>query len=544
MQESLNKLAAGLDRVAGASRGLAGWRRALAAFAAGVAGALAMAPVYALPLLVISFTGFVLLLDGAAEATRPRRAAFAVGWIFGFGYFLAGVYWMAFAFFVQAEQFAWMAPFAVLIMPAGLALFTGAASALAISFWRPGWSRIFVFATAFVFFEYLRGHILSGLPWNLAGQALAGMAISAQTAAWWGAYGLSLVAVFLAAAPAAGLGGDAKRALSGFIAMFAGAAVLFAIGAVRLSAVDSSPSPDAPDAYVRIVQPNIPQREKINPDKWGDNFYRNLNLSTAPRPSADAPFFIIWPENAVPLIDEAEGALSILSRDLPAGAVLITGAVRRSSDADGAFAYYNSIAIIPDAPTGRRPTAFYDKHHLVPFGEYLPFYDLLNRIGLAQLAPYGDGGFTAGAEPSTIELNGLSFAPLVCYEAIFPGAVYPDGQRPRWIVTVTNDAWFGDTSGPRQHLDQARLRSIETGLPMARAANTGVSALIDAKGRMLARQKLYTDGVIDAALPPAIAAPLYARIGDWLFFAMLGLCAIAGYAAARGRGLLPRASPS
>lgn len=495
-----------------------GWRRALIAFLAGVATALALAPIYALPLMAGGFSVLILLIDGAYDADHPRRSAFAAGWFFGFGYFLASIYWMAFSFFVQADQFAWMAPFAVLGMPAFLAFFAGLSCFAAVKFWRPGWPRIFIFAAIWTLFEYARGHVLTGLPWNLAGQALAGSAIGAQTAAWYGAYGLSLVTVLLAAAPAAEL--DARRppraVLSGLAAMLVGAGLLYAVGALRLSLPE--PEHDG-ESFLRIVQPNIPQREKIDPNMWGRNFTRQLELSNGAAP-AKGRLFIIWPENGAPLLSEATTALRVLSEELPDNSVLLAGAIRRANDREGIERYYNSIAIIPETPAGRRVVAHYDKHHLVPFGEYLPLYEWLRMIGLAQLTPYGDAGFSAGEGPAVLNAGGPSFAPLICYEVIFPGALYPKGERPDWLLTVTNDAWFGDTSGPRQHLDMARLRSIEAGLPMARSANTGISAIIDAKGRILERVSLYQAGQIEAPLPPPLPPTLYHRVGDWLFLAL------------------------
>lgn len=527
MDQALARLGVKLHEFTGRLRAARGWRAALTAFLFGVCGALAMAPFYALPLLVVAFSGLVIMLDGAADSARPRRAAFFAGWWFGFGYFLAGVYWMAFSFFVQADQFAWMAPFAVTIMPAGLALFCAVACALSVLRWRRGAARIVFFAAVFSVFEYLRGHILTGLPWNLAGQALAGSAIGAQTAAWYGAYGLSFVAVLLSAAAAAGLSrsDNVRNAALWLAAPAMGAIVLYGVGAMRLATAPDAP--ETPQAFVRIVQPNIGQRDKIDPNKWSDNFYRNLTLSTGDAPG-DAPLFIVWPENAAPLLDEASTALEVLSNELPRGSTLIAGAVRRDLSEADAYRYYNAVALVEDAGDARRVTAHYDKHHLVPFGEYLPFYGVMDAVGLAQLTPYGDAGFAAGAGPTTLTANGLRFAPLICYEAIFPRAVYPRNERPDFIVTVTNDAWFGDTSGPRQHLDQARLRSIETGLPMARSANTGVSALIDAYGRIRSRIALYDAGAINASLPPAIAPPLYDRVGDLLYFLIIAVAAAVG----------------
>ncbi len=501
---------------------LKGWRRAIAALFAGACAALALAPVYALPLLPVGFSALILLLDGTQTDARPNRAAFSVGWFFGFGYFLVGLYWMSFSFFVQADEFAWMAPFAMMGMPAFLGVFAGGATLLAVQRWSTNWRRIVVFAVAWAVFEYLRGHILTGLPWNLTGQALAGSAIMAQTAAWYGVYGLSLVTVLVSVAPAATLGGAYTKGRThiGLMAMLGASALLLAIGAIRLGMPE--PTGDTQN-LLRIVQPNIPQREKIDPAMWGRNFNRQLELSKG-AVAEDAQLFILWPENGAPLLDEAQTALSILSSDLPKNAVLIAGAVRRETDSNGRDRYFNAIAVVPETDDGRQATAFYDKHHLVPFGEYLPFYSLLDAIGLAQLAPYGDAGFTAGAGPKKLTVGGSSFSPLICYEVIFPGRMYPKGERPEWLLTVTNDAWFGDTSGPRQHLDQARLRSIETGLPMARSANTGISAVIDGRGRILDRVDLYEEGRIDMALPPTLAQPFYDRYGDGIFAVMLAIC--------------------
>jgi apolipoprotein N-acyltransferase len=512
-----------------ALRGLSGWRRWLVCFAAGVGAALAQAPFYVLPLLAVGWTLFVIFTDNARQDARAARAGFAIGWWFGFGYFLPGLYWLGNAFLVQAEEFAWMAPFAMSGLPAFLALFYGAAGALVAKLKIAGARRILAAAAIVMAVEYGRGHILTGLPWNLPGQAFAGTAMGAQSAAWWGAYGLSLVALLLAMAPAAFLG-QGRSLLKGALATLGGTGVLFALGAARLALVNPG---DHPDVFVRIVQPNIPQREKIDNDLWFRNYQRHITLSSGSAP-VNSRMFILWPENAVPVIDEVREGLQLLSEKLPKNAVLLTGAVRREKTEAGRELYYNSIAVIPETPAGRVAVAHYDKHHLVPFGEYLPLEGLLRAVGLAQLAPYDDG-FTKGAGPRTMNAGGPSFAPLVCYEAIFPGRVYPKGERPEWIATVTNDGWFGDSSGPRQHLDQARLRVVETGLPMARSANTGVSALFDATGRVRNRIPLYETGVIDAPLPRAFGPTLYAGLGDLSFFLMSVLAFGIGIFPARTR---------
>lgn len=506
-------------------RALRGWRRRTVAFAAGIGAALAQAPFYLLPLMAIAYSALVLLVDGADDAPRPVRAGFAAGWFFAFGYFLVGLYWVAYSFLVQAEVFAWMAPFAVIGLPAFLALFIGAATAAAVKFSRRGWRRIFSLAALLSVAEYARGHLFTGLPWNLPGQAFAGTAMGAQTAAFWGAYGLSLVALTIAMAPVA-FAGRSRGLLKGACAALAATALLFAVGAARLAL---APKETRAGVFVRIVQPNIPQREKIDGDYWRRNFERHVALSAAPGPSGR--LYVLWPENAVPVLDEATEALNVLDEKLAEDAVIVAGAVRRSSIGDRTH-YFNSISVLASTERGFRPVAHYDKHHLVPFGEYLPLEGLLRALGLAQLAPYDDG-FTAGNGPMTIRVGGTSFAPLVCYEAIFPGEIYPKGNRPDWIATVTNDSWFGDSSGPRQHFDQARLRAVENGLPMARSANSGVSGLIDGAGRVVARIPLYEQGVIDAALPAALPPTLYARFGDLGFLLLLAGAVFLGFFPAR-----------
>ncbi len=512
---------------AAAITALRGLKRFGCAFAAGVLAALAHAPYYLLPLLALGFSALVLLIDGARRGERRARAGFAVGWFFGFGYFLVSLFWVGFAFLVQADEFAWMAPFAVAGLPAFLALFTGGAMALAARFESGGWRRIFAVAFLVMLAEYARGHILTGLPWNLPGQAFAGTAAGAQTAAVWGVYGLSLVALLIATAPVAFIG-EKRGFLKGVSIAVAATAALFAVGALRLANV---PKADHPDVFVRIVQPNIPQREKIDGELWQRNYERHIAMSSAPGP-AKGRVFVLWPENAVPVIDEVKDGLALLSEKLPKNAVLVAGAVRRETGSSGKTDYFNSISVIAETREGRTPVAHYDKHHLVPFGEYLPLEGLLRAVGLAQLAPYDDG-FRKGPGPAIIDVGGPPFAALVCYEAIFPGAIYPRGKRPGWIATVTNDSWFGDSSGPLQHFDQARLRAIETGLPMARSANSGVSGLIDGAGRVRARIGLYEAGVIDAALPAALPAPLYARLGDLVFWAMMAAAAFFGFFAGR-----------
>jgi apolipoprotein N-acyltransferase len=507
-----------------------GWRRALWAFGAGVGATLSMAPYYFLPLLLVGFCILVWLADSVWQNHKRRRfAGFATGWWFGFGYFLAGMYWMSFSFFVQADQFALLSPLALFGLPAFLALFPALAVMLALKFWRGDWTRVLVLAGFYSVFEYLRGHILTGLPWNLTSQALAGNALLPQLVAWLGPYGLGLMVLVIAALPAAMVlnKGDKLDIRPGLVSVLGFVAIVL-FGVIRLGV---NPTADNVDVEIRIVQPNIPQREKINWDLWQQNFMRHVDLSRFDGDAEeDKKLIVIWPENAVSLLAETTNARGVIADSLPENASLISGAVRRDTPSTDSR-YYNSLLVLErddnsarDASGFAAPmkvTASYDKFHLVPFGEYLPFYGLLKRFGLDSLAPVAEG-FTPGAGLQTLEVAGLKFSSLICYEVIFPGRSYKKDDRPDFIVTITNDAWFGDTAGPRQHLDQARLRAIETGLPILRSANTGISAAIDAQGRITQRLGLYQQGAITTSLPQKSATPFYSIIGDWIYGLLLG----------------------
>ena len=518
-----------LQKVAGATILAWGWRRRLIALFAGASGALALAPLDLWPLIVIPMTIAVWLVDGALgdSPLRRFRAAFAAGWWWGFGFFLAGLWWLGAAFLVEADKFAWAMPLGVVALPAFLALFPALGFGLARLAWPMGAGRILVLAVALALTEWLRGHVFTGFPWNVYGMMLAGQIHLAQSASLVGLYGLTLFAIALAAAPATlGTGPTTTARIRAPLIALAVLGGLFAYGVWRIPA---QPSPMVAGVKLRIMQPNLSQDAKFN-SRAGEailNGYLALSdRATGPQTlGLQNVTHLIWPESAFPfLLGRTPQALSRIAAALPPGVTLITGAARAGEMLPGEARppIYNSVQIVDSDGS---ILASYDKNHLVPFGEYLPplFDDLIRSVGLSQFVAI-PGGFSSGVQRLPLAIAGLPpAAALICYEAIFPGQVATTGPRAGWMLNLTNDGWFGITSGPYQHLSQARLRSIEEGQPLVRAANTGVSAVIDAYGRTIASLPLGQAGVLDAGLPQNIPETVYSRFGDWLFFALAAL---------------------
>jgi apolipoprotein N-acyltransferase len=519
------------ERMAGAIAGLTGWRRLAVAAFCGLLAAAALPPFYLLPLLIPAFTGALWLLAGAGP--YGGRQAALLGWAFGTGHFAAGLYWVGIAFLVDAERFGWAMPFAVAGLAAGLALFP------AFSFWLAfqasrrlrlaGAARLFAFAGAWLIGEGLRAWILTGFPWNLIGSVWAFAPETLQPAALGGVWLLSLMTVLAAGAPALFAEpsqGDApqRRPLG-----FAVAVVLLLLplaawgfGAWRLAAAPALGSAVVEDVRLRLVQPSIPQAMKWRADQRAANLRLQADLSL--RPGHDDRTVIIWPETAVPYLLATE---PLLRRELgalvPPGGYLITGAPRVAA-ADPGGKIWNALLALD---TRGEIVATYDKAHLVPFGEYTPLRSLL---GLAKLTA-GSRDFSPGPGRVTLDLPGVPpFSPLICYEVIFPGAVKAQAAQgtapPRWLLNLTNDAWFGDSSGPYQHFASARIRAVEEGIPLIRAANNGISAVIDSYGRVVEQINLNDRGIIDAQLPEAAEhSTVYSYAGNALYLIYLLLIA-------------------
>jgi apolipoprotein N-acyltransferase len=506
-----------------------GWRRRLIAAGAGALSSLAMAPYDLWPVLAITFPILVWLLDGTGTGRAGSISAFANGWWFGFGYFLFGLYWIGMAFLVEADRFAWLLPIAVISLPAGLALFTGLGAVIARFLWTPGPSRIFAFALGLGSMEWLRGHVLTGFPWNSFGYALAAVPAFAQAASFIGLWGLTFIALAVFASPAV-LIDKFEATKRPWLPPAIAAIALAALAAYGLQRLATSETGFVAGVRLRIMQPNLSQDQKFQAAAKHAILDRYISISdraSAPdRQGVRDITHLFWPESAFPFFLEQEAdALARIADLLHGGAVLVTGAARLEESRPGSneARVYNSIRVVgPDGAIN----ATYDKVHLVPFGEYLPFQTFLESIGLEQLTRVR-GGFSAGARLRTLSIPGLPpAAPLVCYEAIFPGEVIPEGPRPSWMLNVSNDAWFGLTPGPYQHFLQARLRTIEEGLPLVRATNNGISAVIDPFGRIVNMLPLGQDGVLDAPLPLPLAPTFYARYRD------AGALAIAAFFAA------------
>jgi apolipoprotein N-acyltransferase len=508
------------SRIALHLRTRSGWRAPVTAAALGALAAAALPPVHLVPVLWLAFPG-LLLLAGA----RPTwRGAFGVGWAWGFGHFVAGLYWISHALLTEAERFAWLVPLAVPGIAAVLALFVAVPVVLALR-WPEGWPRVLAFAGLWTLSEIARGFVLTGFPWNLLGTVWAFGALPVQGAAWIGTHGLSALTVVLACLPL--VWGRAAWSVGG--AVLVGGA---AFGLVRLAAEEPPPGP----VEIRLVQGNVAQQHKWREELRIAHFRRHLDLTaTVPPAKGEGPMVVVWPETASPfLLDTDATARALAAGALPERALLIAGSMRierRQKGAEPPVRIWNSLLAIDRSA---EVLAIYDKHHLVPFGEYVP---LRSVLPIETVVP-GNLDFSAGPGPRTLALPDTGvppFSPLICYEVIFPGNVVAPGDRPAWLVNLTNDAWFGVSSGPYQHLASARMRAVEQGLPLVRAANTGVSAVFDARGRVVASLGLNRMGVIAAPLPAARAPTPYARAGVWLPVGLSIL--LLGVATALGRRL-------
>ncbi|MFM2042377.1 MAG: putative apolipoprotein N-acyltransferase Lnt [Pseudomonadota bacterium] len=532
---------AAADRVAAALAGLTGGRRMAVAAGLGAVASLGLPPAYLVPVWWLVLPALIWLLRGAGTT----RTAFWTGWWFGFGHFTFSLYWIAVALWVDIARFWWAVPLALAGLPMVLSAFIGAATAvwseLRRRFALTGVAEVLAFAVLWSAAEWLRGHLFTGFPWNLAGYGWSVWLPVLQTVSLVGIYGLSLLTVAAAGLPAILAGGrGGSRALA---AVLAGVLVFAGLGLWGGMRMAGTGRQVVPDVTLRLVQASIPQRLKGTPEARAANFQAHLRLSAAP--GWDRVTHIIWPETAVPwLLVEGSRTMADVVQAIrnvtPPGGLTIAGTPRGLADGgDGRPRFWNSMVAVDGSA---RVVATYDKSHLVPFGEYMPLRRLLPE-GLVSAVAAGAGDYSPGPGPRTLSLPGLPpVSPLICYEVLFPGKAAPpyaadaagEGGRPAWLLNLTNDAWYGETAGPWQHFDIARVRAVEEGLPLVRSANSGISGIVDAYGRVTASLGLNMVGVVDAPLPvPAARPTAYARWGDGLFALMLAMLALATAALAR-----------
>jgi apolipoprotein N-acyltransferase len=508
-----------LNRLLGAT----GWTRRGLALGLGLMAALALPPLFIVVMLIPAFSGLVLLISGATG----RKAAFGAGWWFGFGFYSAGLYWIGNAMLVDAARFGWMIAFAVFGLAGFLALFLGCVTLAAHALGERAGRGVIALslAGAWVVQEWVRSWILTGFPWNLAGTVWTFSDAMIQPASLIGAYGLGLVTLIAAGMPALLAGRERSPrlmalVLTPFLILLAGGIW----GAWRLSV--NAPG-HVEGIRLRLVQGNIDQSQKWRDEMRQQHFEKHVTLSKLPPepPGAPPPTHVIWPETAVPyLIDHDIRVRMRLAQAAPPGGLIITGAPRATMPGVEPFQVWNSLEAVDSNGV---LVGIYDKFHLVPFGEYVP---LRGWLPIDRIVP-GRGDFSVGPGPVTVEFPGLPpVGPLICFESIFPAEAVDPNHRPDWLLVVTNDGWFGISAGPHQHFSAARLRAVEQGLPLARAANTGISGVMDALGRVEVKLGLGETGFIDADLPrPLDTRTLYSRLGDALPIGTAAILLLAAY---------------
>lgn len=481
-----------------ALRRLGGWRADLAALGLGALSAAALPPIHAIPVLLLAFPGLLALIHSARSPAGAARR----GFFFGLGHHIFGLYWITEAILLESARYWWLVPLAVPALSALLALFIAGPCGIA-RLARPGWRRVALLAGSYVLFDLARQFVGTGFPWNPWGSvwAMPGMAgdVMIQPAAWVGTPGLTLLTILLACTPALG----AARVAAGAAALV----VWAALGLLRLQ----EPPPPSPGLDGVLVQGNVPQGEKWSGAMMQEAFRRQLQLSRQGLAAAGGvPAVVIWPETAVPYLLQYDRAARAALADAiaPARAALVGGLTFVEPPAPDTLDRnppYNTLLAL--APGSGDIVGQYSKWHLVPFGEFAPSWVPFS----IQVVP-GHLGFGTG--PLTLSVPGVpAFGPLICYEAVYPGQVIDEANRPRWMVNITNDAWFGNSTGPRQHLAAARLRAVEEGLPLFRAANTGISVAFDARGHELGRLDMSVAGVLTVPLPGPRAATSFSRWG-------------------------------
>ena len=530
-----------------------GWRRFLIVLAAGALAGLSVPPLFILPALFVALPVWVWCLDGAEPGRGLRRVfgpAFSIGFGFGLGYFTVAFHWLGAAFLLEGGIMIAVMPFAIVALAALIALFWGLGSALAHLLWSPGPWRVVTLASAITTAEFARGHLFSGFPFDLLGYALTADEAMMQLSAVVGVYGLTLLVLLVAMTPALiwpGAGRGLVRRLAPFAVALLVLAGQFGWGSLRLGGTAVSARTDI---RMRLVQPMIAEHadwQGVDPPAIVDRLIALSENRTGPDdPGLPATTHLVWPESSLPFyLSQYPDIFSRVGRMLPPGTTLLAGAPRQPLDAGGEIsltprdpeageAAFNSILAIN---TDGEVIASYDKSHLVPFGEFLPFPHVFASIGLGQFVP-GASGWTPGEGRRLLSLPQTPpFLALICYEAIFSGDLGSDVGAAAFLFNITNDGWFDGSIGPAQHAHHARLRAVEEGMALVRAANTGVTMLVDPLGRVTASLPAGQEGLIDVSPANRLAPTPFAQWRHWPLLVVLVLLAVVSVLAARrGRG--------
>lgn len=481
---------------------LTGKKRAALSFVYGMCATLALPPLFLLPFLFPAFVGLYLLLTCAVNG----RQAFRDGWWWGFGFFITGTYWIAVSLTIDIAKFGWLIPFCVFGLSGFFALYIGILGWLTHRFKQSGLMGIWIFAAGWWAVEIARGTAFTGFPWNPIGVSWSFLPAAIQIASITGTYGLGFLTVLVFTSPVLFLENKHKQC----VALLFACTVWIGWGAWRL---EQNPTTYTPNIKLRIVQANIPQSLKWNPEQQLHTIQTYMDMTRAEGSASIT--HVIWPETAFPLsLTQESDWPAILSRVIPRHGALLTGALHVEGEADD-FRIWNSLQVLNDKGI---ITAVYDKHHLVPFGEFVPFRSVLP---LDKITP-GSEDFSRGPGPSTLAIPGAgNISPLICYEAIFPWEAVNKHHRPDWLLNITNDGWFGISSGPYQHMHMVQMRAVEQGLPLVRAASGGISMVADGMGRIVAQLPLNEKGNLDSFLPIAHTKSIYSRYSEWLILLLV-----------------------
>jgi len=514
-----------------------GFKRQISAFILGAFTALATAPFYFFPVCFLTFPLLIRMLDGVKahkDLSPIHRLGIAAltGWSFGFGYFFCSLWWIGYLMLNDGAAFGlMMLPLAALGLPAMMAAYYGLATLIQALLAGHFYTRILALAFGFGLAEWLRGVLFTGFPWNAIGYSLMPHPLLMQMATVVGLYGVNALAVLIYATPLLLVERQVRvsERLLGLGIMIGLVGLMIGFGFWRLSGLPAIEEiRQAEGARVRLIQPSIPQSEKIDDDNRFENFNAHLLLTKAPPPPGHlAPDFIIWPETSLPyILAYVPEAGKALAKALQPHQLALIGTVRAERGEDLLKpAYYNSLEVIN---AQGEIVGHADKTHLVPFGEYLPWPHLFKWLGLHAAAEM-TGGYESAPHHISLPLNkDITILPLICYEVIFPTEMQYQGRQANVLVNISNDAWYGTTPGPAQHFHQARLRAVEQGMPLVRGANNGISAVIDPYGRIIAQLALNEIGFIDATIPPFIK-PIWAggpgrfQLFVILFFYLIGI---------------------